>query len=505
MKKAVGLILVLVILVIGISAAFAEERTDPSCGNAADSYFCCSCCAAKPVEQCWTCPECGMEATGNFCSNCGAAKPVVQYWTCLECGTEAAGNFCSNCGASRKDNTIAKVIIGGWSPVSDIPDDFWTESSPAGWKRIYFFPDIIVVLTKEDETEEYPCEYFGKTIQVGENEISVTVSSDQLTLQSGEREITLERYVSDLPFQYEITENNTIRIVEQYIEAPADISFPAEIDGLPVESIGCAFYDHDYEEYNERGEKVRFAAQTLKIVYIPEGIREIGENAFSFQTGLQYCYLPSSVRSIGDFAFLACISLSYQTIPENLESLGTACISSAVRELTLPRTLKTLGDSAFDVLPELTYVRILCDDIELKDQFRSCHKLEKVSLEGGTVSLTGHSFGSCPAIKEFIISPDTKLKIVDPNLPLLKEDMQFSGKDLLEAAANTYESRLYALQPEIEKQEQRVQSSKDKLQRWIDGGKKSENDIEKQKQEVQKEEEKLAELYAQLEEAKNSQ
>ena len=48
-----------------------------------------------------------------------------------------------------------------------------------------------------------------------------------------------------------------------------------------------------------------------------------------------------------------------------------------------------------------------------------------------------------------------------------------------------------SLGEDIKKQEGKVESAETQLQRWIDGGKKSEADIQKQRDKVQKEKDKL--------------
>ena len=58
-----------------------------------------------------------------------------------------------------------------------------------------------------------------------------------------------------------------------------------------------------------------------------------------------------------------------------------------------------------------------------------------------------------------------------------------------------------ALMTDIQKQQEKVDSAATQLQRWIDGGKKSEKDIEKQRAKVQKEQDKLDALLAQQETA----
>ena len=61
-----------------------------------------------------------------------------------------------------------------------------------------------------------------------------------------------------------------------------------------------------------------------------------------------------------------------------------------------------------------------------------------------------------------------------------------------------------ALSGDIEKQQGKVDSAQTQLQRWIDGGKKSEADIEKQRKKVQKEQDKLDALLAQQAEASSA-
>ena len=65
--------------------------------------------------------------------------------------------------------------------------------------------------------------------------------------------------------------------------------------------------------------------------------------------------------------------------------------------------------------------------------------------------------------------------------------------------ANFPENSAGALTEDITKQQDKVESAEKQLQRWIDGGKKSEEDIQKQRDKVQKEKDKLEELLAKQE------
>ena len=70
--------------------------------------------------------------------------------------------------------------------------------------------------------------------------------------------------------------------------------------------------------------------------------------------------------------------------------------------------------------------------------------------------------------------------------------------------AQFHENTAGALSGDIEKQQGKVDSAQTQLQRWIDGGKKSEADIEKQRKKVQKEQDKLDALLAQQAEASSA-
>ncbi len=83
---------------------------------------------------------------------------------------------------------------------------------------------------------------------------------------------------------------------------------------------------------------------------MPEGVKSIGEGAFSGCSGLTDVTLPEGVRNIDGFAFIECYNLSSITLPDSLESIGEnaflACDSLA--EVTLGTGLTEFPGSSFD-------------------------------------------------------------------------------------------------------------------------------------------------------------
>ena len=145
------------------------------------------------------------------------------------------------CFAAAEENT--NPIAGGWTPVGEVPAEWWGNANAGEWKRIYFFPGQTVVLTDVDETAEYPCSYADNAVNISGIDTEYSIEGDRLTLSSGGQSLTLEKYVSDLPFEYEINNSGEVRIAATYIQPSADVAFPAEIEGYPVTEIECTFRD----------------------------------------------------------------------------------------------------------------------------------------------------------------------------------------------------------------------------------------------------------------------
>lgn len=84
-------------------------------------------------------------------------------------------------------------------------------------------------------------------------------------------------------------------------------------------------------------------------VVIPEGIEEIGENAFSHcdKSNIKTITFPTTLRKIG-FASLGGIRVSYLSIPEGVEVIENAAFfNSVLSYVSLPSTLKELDRNSF--------------------------------------------------------------------------------------------------------------------------------------------------------------
>ena len=70
-----------------------------------------------------------------------------------------------------------------------------------------------------------------------------------------------------------------------------------------------------------------FSETDIESVELPEGLTEIGEQAFSDCESLAYVNIPSTVTSIGEKAFYYCRPLTTIVIPESVTAMGSSVFS----------------------------------------------------------------------------------------------------------------------------------------------------------------------------------
>lgn len=109
---------------------------------------------------------------------------------------------------------------------------------------------------------------------------------------------------------------------------------PSEIDGRPVKKIG----DN------------AFADSPLQAVGLPEGLEEIGTDAFRGSKSLVFAGLPDSLLVIGQFAFGECGALTGIRLPDGLQTIGNyAFAETALSEVSIPASAEDIGAGAFAV------------------------------------------------------------------------------------------------------------------------------------------------------------
>lgn len=90
-------------------------------------------------------------------------------------------------------------------------------------------------------------------------------------------------------------------------------------------------------------------SNTLEEIILPQGLEEIEENAFFYNTSLCRTYLPHTLTSIGKMAFAYCENLKEMIFPQYMTELSSGILLEcfSLKKVVLPETVQTIGVSAF--------------------------------------------------------------------------------------------------------------------------------------------------------------
>ena len=117
-------------------------------------------------------------------------------------------------------------------------------------------------------------------------------------------------------------------------------------------SIKCKSPHYLYENgilYTAAKDKVISCTTDNITIILPNSVKTIGDNAFSWCRSLHEIIIPDSVKTIGDDAFFCCSSLQKITLPDSVATIGDSAFfdCSSLHEITLPDSVTTIGDDAF--------------------------------------------------------------------------------------------------------------------------------------------------------------
>ncbi|MDR0996013.1 MAG: leucine-rich repeat domain-containing protein, partial [Tannerella sp.] len=152
------------------------------------------------------------------------------------------------------------------------------------------------------------------------------------------RGIDLELEVAQTPFAFDVATGT----LGHYAGSEATVSIPAELDGVPVLSIGKENVDlqNDFGGDDDVAKAALpfYRNTTITKVILPEGLKKIGGFAFAGST-VEKVIFPESMDKIGAYAF-AGSSLESLTLPADLTYIGL----DVLRNCTTIKTITFLGD-----------------------------------------------------------------------------------------------------------------------------------------------------------------
>lgn len=191
-------------------------------------------------------------------------------------------------------------------------------------------------------------------------------------------------------YTIEVYEDGTASILE-YNGTDTELFVPAELEGHKITGIG---------------DKV-FMDRGLTKVNIPEGITDIGANAFYDNKNLAEIVLPDSLEIIGGYAF-SNTAITSLTVPENVTEIdeGAFCGCGSLTEVTLPDGVKEIGNFAFAMNPSLKSINIPTSLVFINYAVFMGTGLEEIAIPDNVQSIGGSAFADCKQLSKVTMSED---------------------------------------------------------------------------------------------------
>lgn len=176
--------------------------------------------------------------------------------------------------------------------------------------------------------------------------------------------------------EYTIDEENETIIINKYKGNDTEVVIPNYIEGLKVVAIEptgkCGIWDESICECTFQCSGYYLYEQlTITKVTVSNGIKNIGNGAFSNTHNLIECNFENGTVQIGDNAFYYCSSISNINVPESVTSIGNRAFydCSKLTNVNIPESVVSIGDNAFSSLSDSA--EIICNFVEKPDGWSS--------------------------------------------------------------------------------------------------------------------------------------
>ena len=149
----------------------------------------------------------------------------------------------------------------------------------------------------------------------------------------------------------------------------------------------------------------------IQKVYLPEGLCNIGNYAFSDRTTLKEIRIPETVCDIGTGAFAGCTGLTTLRLSEGVHTIGLFAFAgcTGLADLRLPESVSSIGARAFEGCTKLKSFRIPVKVEKLaEDTFSNCTSLREVFLPDGLTDIGSEAFQQCTKLNHITIPDSVK-------------------------------------------------------------------------------------------------
>lgn len=231
-------------------------------------------------------------------------------------------------------------------------------------------------------------------------EISLDDGEAYIAEQSGEDVQVAGAALTYGDYNYMVLTDGTVEITK-YIGDDVDVVIPSKIKGKKVTSIGSYAFKKEY--FDGPG-------LDIKSVVIPEGVTNIGLDAFEECEYLEKVTIPSSVTHIRSYAFSGTPWLEALKKNNDYVVVNNILLASTVTEgeITIPDGIVTIAGGAFECT-NITNVHFP-DSVTVIENlaFNECYKLTHIVLPKKLTYLGDICFGNCENLVTMVIPKTIK-------------------------------------------------------------------------------------------------
>ena len=162
-------------------------------------------------------------------------------------------------------------------------------------------------------------------------------------------------------------------------------------------------FDGRYANPIYYAENLYLNGELVAELVIPDGVTNIGNEAFYGCRSLTSITIPDSVTQIGDDAFSSCISLTSITIPDSVTSIGSGAFSycSSLTSITIPEGVTYIDSYTFSSCKNLTDIIIPDSVTGIGERaFSWCKSLTSVTIPDSVTSIGYCAFVNCADIQK---------------------------------------------------------------------------------------------------------
>lgn len=141
-------------------------------------------------------------------------------------------------------------------------------------------------------------------------------------------------------------------------------------------------------------------------IYIPDGVEDIFDLAFSGCDNITSIAIPNSVTRIGRCVFSECSNLTSITMPHSMTHIGVRAFKecSSLKSITIPDGVMSIGEKTFELCRNLTSITIPNSVTDIGNEaFRSCSRLAGITLPGGVTNIGAMAFEHCKKLMNITI------------------------------------------------------------------------------------------------------